>query len=186
MPHLWGLTEQLATMRAWAKLCNGAYTRVSLGSSQKQRPRERLSKFSINFNVSIQPARNESRNRGNGSLSSASNTTFSWKHYFQARQMVASETCMVAMPPDNAHPGSSVSCTFGKSPQPHPRSQVGLTPLSGSTGRHMTQEGPANDSSLSLAQVFVKESACHPSQRETSGDFFFPGKSRKRYSLYWD
>lgn len=93
--------------------------------------------------------------------------------------MVASETCMVVMPPDNAHPGSFVSYTFGKNPQPHPRSQVGLSPLSGSTGRHMTQEGPANDSSLSLAQVFVRESACHPRQRETSGDFFFLENQKK-------
>ena len=37
----------------------------------------------------------------------------------------------------------------------------------------MTQAGPGNHSSLFLAQVFFQELACHRSQIETSGDFFF-------------
>lgn len=53
----------------------------------------------------------------------------------------------------------------------HPRSQVGLTPLPDSAGKHMTQAGLASDRCLFLAQLFVKNVACQPIQKETYRDF---------------
>lgn len=115
------------------------------------------------------------------------NTNFNLKHYFQSwvrgylRARVLWLLCHLIMTTQSLLGPASL----GGIPSFIPGIQGGLTPLADSTGGHTAQAGPADYSSLSLAQPFVQGLACHPSQTKSSGDFF-PGKPRKRSSLYWD
>lgn len=59
-------------------------------------------------------------------------------------------SCVVIVPPDDAHPGSYRACIFGRNLQPQPRNSRGLTPVYDATGGHMTQADPATYSSLFL------------------------------------
>lgn len=80
---------------------------------------------------------------------------------------------VVSMLSDNDYPGPYIGpASLGGIPSLSPGIQgEGIAPFCDVAGGHMTQADPPPDCSLSLAQPFDQESACHPSQRESSEEF---------------
>lgn len=96
VPHLWGLTEQyqlsghLATRRVGGGAGGGgdavhrSLYRVSLGTFQKQGPRERLSKFYVQFKGNIHQKEMKTGVGEMGHCNQPLTLTFNLKHSFQS------------------------------------------------------------------------------------------------------